>query len=80
MFPSQLRPARRAIDGASGKVFVTSIAAVIGAALPEIFHVVVSLPSSDVLLDATEVAVLDGAPTCLGVHLSARPEAFGGVH
>ncbi len=60
-----------------GKVFVDAIRAVIANTLPQIFHVVVSLPAADVTLAITEVPVL-GAPVCIAVHQSAPPEGFGG--
>lgn len=60
-----------------GKVFVDAMRAVIANALPEIFHVVLSLPAADVTLAINEVPVL-GVPVPLGVHQSAPPEGFGG--
>ena len=65
------------ISPAAGKVFVDAIRAVIAGTLPQIFHVVVSLPAADVTLAITEVPVL-GTPVCIAVHQSAPPEGFGG--
>ena len=61
----------------AGKVFADAIRAVIAGTLPQIFHVALTVPASDVTLAITEVPVL-GTPVCLGIHQSAPPEGFGG--
>lgn len=65
------------ISPAAGKVFVDAIRTVIAATFPEIFHVAVTLPASDVTLSITEVPVL-GTIIVTGIHQSAPPEGFGG--
>jgi hypothetical protein len=66
------------IPPAAGKVFVDAIRAQIAGTLPEIFHVVVTVPGADVTLALTEVAVL-GTPTVTAVHQIPPPEGFGGA-
>jgi uncharacterized phage protein gp47/JayE len=63
------------IGGSPGKVFVDAIRAAIASVLPQIFHVVVTLPASDTTLAVSEVPTA-GTITSLGVHQSAPPEGF----
>lgn len=56
-----------------GKIYVDAIRTVIGSALPEIFHVVVSAPAADVDLAITEVPVL-GAITVTALNQVAPPD------
>jgi hypothetical protein len=65
------------ISPAGGKVFVDAIRAVIAGTFPQIFHVALTVPASDVTLAITEVPVL-GTPVCIAIHQSAPPEGFGG--
>jgi hypothetical protein len=58
-------------------VFVDGIRAAIGGALPEVFHVDVVEPASDVELTPNQVAV-KGALVPLAVHQEPPPEGFGG--
>lgn len=63
------------ITGNPGKIFVDKIRAVIGDAYQEIFHVVVTLPSADVVMALSDVAVpgtIDGV-----IHQEPPPEGFG---
>lgn len=50
-----------------GKIFLDSIRTTIGATRPEIFHVVLTSPAADVVLDEDEVPVL-GAVTATAIH------------
>lgn len=63
------------IGGASGKVFVDAIHATIKSTLPEIFHVVVTVPAADVTLTVSQVPTFV-APTVTGVHPQPPPEGF----
>jgi uncharacterized phage protein gp47/JayE len=65
------------IGTAPGMVFVDGIRAAIGGALPEVFHVDVVEPASDVELTPNQVAV-KGALVPLAVHQEPPPEGFGG--
>jgi hypothetical protein len=66
------------IAPAAGKVFQDAIRAAIAASLPEIFHVVVTVPGGDTTLALTEVAVL-GTVTVTAIHQLPPPEGFGGA-
>jgi len=55
------------IDPDPGKIFVDAIRATIASSLPEIFHVVVTVPAADLALAANEVATL-GTPSAINVH------------
>jgi phage-related baseplate assembly protein len=59
----------------SGQVFVDAIRTVIGASLPQIFHVLVTTPSADVAIASSEVPVL-GTVSCTAVHFQAPPEGL----
>ncbi len=63
------------IGGSPGKVFVDAIHATIKTTLPQIFHVVVTVPAADVVLAIHEVPTFV-APTSLGVHQQPPPEGF----
>jgi hypothetical protein len=54
------------VIGLAGKVFLDAIRTVIGAALPQIFHVEIVLPAADVGLTIGQVPVL-GAVTAVAV-------------
>jgi uncharacterized phage protein gp47/JayE len=64
------------IDGGSGKLFAEAVRAVIGSTLPEIFHVELTSPASDIVLTSTQVAVL-GTITAEFIHQLPPPDAFG---
>jgi hypothetical protein len=61
-----------------GKIYLDALRAVISASLPEIFHVVITVPGGDTTLAATEVPVIAPAnPVCTAVHQVPPPEGFG---
>lgn len=62
--------------GSNGYVYRDAIIAAIDAAIPEIFHVVVTVPSADVALAIGEVAVSN--PPSGTVHPVPPTEGFGG--
>jgi hypothetical protein len=55
------------IGAGPGKVFLDAIRTVIGSALPQIFHVVVTVPAADVELAISQVPVL-GTPTATAIN------------
>jgi phage-related baseplate assembly protein len=61
----------------SGKIFRDAIVAAIHDSMPEVFHVFVTVPASDVALTPESVAVA-GAITVTAVHLEPPPEGHGG--
>jgi len=61
----------------TGKVYVDAIRTQIGGTLPQIFHVVVTVPGGDTTLATDEVPVL-GTVTATAIHQVAPPEGFGG--
>ncbi len=61
-----------------GKVFTSALRAAIIGAMPEIFHVVVTVPAADVSFDPEDVAIT-GAITVTAIHQEPPPEGFGGA-
>ena len=55
------------IDTGPGKIYLDAIETVIGATLPEIFRVEITLPADHVELDSSEVGVL-GTVTCTAIN------------
>lgn len=66
------------IGSPPGKIWADKLKAVIIDALPEIYHVAITVPSGDVTLTSFQVAT-KGAVTVTGIHLSAPPEGFGAI-
>lgn len=60
-----------------GKVFVDALIAAIHDSIPEIFHVRITLPASDVSLTPQAVAIT-GAVNVTGIHFEPPPEGHGG--
>jgi phage-related baseplate assembly protein len=60
----------------ASRLFVDSLRTTIGSALPEIFHVAVTSPADDVILQPYEVPVLSGAPVVTAIHQVAPPEGL----
>jgi phage-related baseplate assembly protein len=64
------------IDGdPTGRIYRDKIAAVIGDTLPEIYHVALTAPASDLILTPSQVALL--GPTTGTIHQSSPPVGFG---
>lgn len=63
------------IGGAPGKLFVDAMRTVIGATLPQIFHVEITVPAADVVITIGQVGVL-GTVTALAVTQVAPSEGL----
>lgn len=63
------------IDPASGRVYRDKIAAIIGAAMPEIFHVNLTIPAADTILSISQVPTYQ-LPTAGAITLVPPPEGY----
>lgn len=56
------------IAPSAGKVYVSALQTVIGAAVTGTLKVAVTVPAADVAVGTTAAPVLSGAPTCIAIH------------